>query len=253
MNIQEERQAPAKINLLLNILGRGDDGYHELESLMIPIPLYDILHFRLDDSLSDLRLSIPQNQLNPGADNLVMRAAKAFLKETRMNVGLHIELVKKIPMEAGLGGGSSDAAITLKALNHCFGKPLSQKTLHTLASQLGSDVPFFLEEKPMLVKGRGAQLQSIPSLRSLDGAGLLLIKPPFGVSTAWAYQELARFPRQLQGQEGRAQTMAEALSNQPLLMCLSNFTTASNHPFLKNFLFSSFSSSHCVNGEPWSR
>jgi 4-diphosphocytidyl-2-C-methyl-D-erythritol kinase len=144
MNIQEERQAPAKINLLLNILGRGDDGYHELESLMIPIPLYDILHFRLDDSLSDLRLSIPQSQLNPGTDNLVMRAAKAFLKETRMDVGIHIELIKKIPMEAGLGGGSSDAAITLKTLNHCFGKPLSQKTLHTLASQLGSDVPFFL-------------------------------------------------------------------------------------------------------------
>ena len=111
MNIQEERQAPAKINLLLNILGRGDDGYHELESLMIPIPLYDILHFRLDDSLSDLRLSIPQSQLNPGTDNLVMRAAKAFLKETRMDLGIHIELIKKIPMEAGLGGGSSDCLL----------------------------------------------------------------------------------------------------------------------------------------------
>ena len=235
MNIQEERQAPAKINLLLNILGRGDDGYHELESLMIPIPLYDILHFRLDDSLSDLRLSIPQNQLNPGADNLVMRAAKAFLKETRMDVGLHIELIKKIPMEAGLGGGSSDAAITLKTLNHCFGKPLSQKTLHTLASQLGSDVPFFLEEKPMLVKGRGEQLQSIPPLRSLDGAGLLLIKPPFGVSTAWAYQELARFPGQLHGQEGRARAMAEALSNQPLADVSEQFYNSLESPVLEKF------------------
>ena len=216
MNIQEERQAPAKINLLLNILGRGDDGYHELESLMIPIPLYDILHFRLDDSLSDLRLSIPQNQLNPGADNLVMRAAKAFLKETRMDVGLHIELIKKSPWKPVLGVGARPyAAITLKTLNHCFGKPLSQKTLHTLASQLGSDVPFFLEKKPMLVKGRGEQLQSIPPLRSLDGAGLLLIKPPFGVSTAWAYQELARFPRQLQGQGRGARQRQSALSISP--------------------------------------
>ena len=235
MTIQEDHQAPAKINLLLNILGRGADGYHELESLMIPIPLYDILHFRLDDSFSDLQLSIPQSQLNPGSDNLVMRAAKAFLKETGMDVGLHIELIKKIPMEAGLGGGSSDAAITLKTLNHCLGKPLRQKTLHALASQLGSDVPFFLEEKPMLLRGRGEQLQAIPYLRSLDGVGLLLVKPPFGVCTAWAYQKLAHFPRQLHGQEGRARAMAEALSNQPLADVSEHFYNSLESPVLEKF------------------
>src|SRR5213079_212195 len=139
-----EVRAPAKINLSLKILGRRNDGFHELDTLIAPISLYD--EIRIDKGRPGKRIefrcddpSIPQ-----GDDNLAVHAAKAFFDTTKIEPAVSIELKKKIPHGAGLGGGSSDAASTLLALNQLFETNLARDQLTKLGSTIGSDVPFFI-------------------------------------------------------------------------------------------------------------
>lgn len=210
MSATLEKNSPCKVNLLLNILGRRPDGFHELETVMQPVNLFDHLQFTRGGSGVQLTCSEPS--LPTDSSNLVYRAAAAFLQQAGINDGVRIHLEKKIPMAAGLGGGSGNAATTLLALNELFGHPLAFAQLDQIAASLGSDIPFFLQDKPALAIGRGEKVTSLEPFRALQGAAFLLIHPGFGIATAWAYKELARFPAALNGQPGRAQQLIELLN-----------------------------------------
>jgi 4-diphosphocytidyl-2-C-methyl-D-erythritol kinase len=203
------RQSPAKINLLLNILGKRPDGFHELETVMQPVALWDELTF--ERKPAGVRLSCSHPALPVDASNLVHRAATGFLTTAGINEGVSIRLEKRVPLAAGLGGGSSNAAHALLGLNALFGEPLSGAELARLAAGLGSDVPFFLQDQPAVATGRGEIIQPQEPFAALRGLFLLLIHPGFGVSTAWAYQHLGRYPRALQGERGRAGRLVAAL------------------------------------------
>ena len=175
--------APAKINFSLRVLSRREDGFHEIETFITPISLCDQITINLTGQGIDFGCddpSVPQ-----GEENLVVRAANAFFKAAKLKPSVSIELKKKIPHGAGLGGGSSDAASTFLALNHLFETNLPREALAKLAEEIGSDVPFFIFESAALCRGRG-ELVVPEKLR--DSLSLLLLKPEFGVPTAWAYQ-----------------------------------------------------------------
>src|SRR5436190_5289571 len=154
-----EKQSPCKVNLLLNILGKRADGFHELETVMHPVPVCDTLSFARDGNGIELACSDPALPTN--SSNLVWRAARAFLENAGIVSGVRIHLEKRIPMEAGLGGGSGNAATTLLGLNELFGSPLTPHSLQELAAALGSDVPFFLQGKPALGTGRGERIEAL--------------------------------------------------------------------------------------------
>ncbi|MFZ5761874.1 MAG: 4-(cytidine 5'-diphospho)-2-C-methyl-D-erythritol kinase [Thermodesulfobacteriota bacterium] len=179
--------APAKVNLQLVILGRRPDGYHELESLMVKLDLAD--HLTLARQPAGITLSCPGSDLPLGADNLVHRAAQAFFAHTAIAAGVAITLTKRIPVAAGLGGGSSDAAATLKGLNRLFDAGLDAATLMGLAKPLGADVPFFVLEAPAAwARGIGERL-SVAAMPDLGW--ILLVNPGFAVSTKWVYENFA--------------------------------------------------------------
>src|SRR5687767_12491884 len=163
-----EKQSPCKVNLLLNILGKRPDGFHELETVMHPINLFDRLLF--EQKGTSIKLSCSDSSLAVDESNLVYRAAQAFLDAAGAYDGVQIQPEKSIPMAAGLGGGSGNAATTLVGLNELFGKPLPQERLHELAAAIGSDVPFFLQSKPALATGRGEKIQSLEFFPALKGA-----------------------------------------------------------------------------------
>lgn len=209
-----DRQSPCKVNLLLNILGKRDDGFHELETIMHPVALHDSLSFSPSDHGIELTCNLPQ--LPTDSSNLVHRAASAFLHDAGIRQGVRIHLEKRIPLAAGLGGGSGNAAVTLSALNELFDRPLPPIRLRNLAVELGSDVAFFLQSKPALGTGRGENIQPLDFFPALRGAVFLLIHPGFGISTSWAYSQLARFPAALNGRHGRAQELVMLLRGSDL-------------------------------------
>ena len=174
--------APAKINLLLKILHRRSDGFHEIETLIVPISLCDELKIDKKEKGIEFRCqdpSVPQDE-----DNLVVRAAKSFFAAVKIKPAVSIHLKKKIPHGAGLGGGSSDAAATLLALNRLFETNLSREELAKLGSEIGSDVPFFIFESAARCRGRG---ELVTPVRLPEQLSILLLKPEFVVGTAWGY------------------------------------------------------------------
>lgn len=195
--------APAKINLYLAILGKRVDGYHELESLMVKLDLCDQLH--LTRQKEGIRLSCPGSGLPEDDDNLVFRAAGAFFDHTKISGGVAMVLEKRIPVAAGLGGGSSDAAAVLKGLDALFGTNLDTQTLLALAKPLGADVPFFvLDASAAWARGIGEQLQPV----ALTGLGsVVLVNPGFDVSTKWVYDNLDLSAR---GNDARQQESAQS-------------------------------------------
>jgi 4-diphosphocytidyl-2-C-methyl-D-erythritol kinase len=181
--------APEKINLSLRIQGKRSDGYHEVETLIAPLSLADEIEISLSpkDSIKNISLLCNEPSLPIGTGNLCVKAAIAFQEDTGLTHPLSITLLKRIPHGAGLGGGSSNAAAILVGLNNLFNKPLVFEELHQIATATGSDVPFFLDPQPRWCRGRGELLEETIDLPSWR---LLLIKPPFPVSTIWAYQQL---------------------------------------------------------------
>lgn len=187
--------APAKLNLFLEVLGRRPDGYHELETVMVSIGLYDTLLFTEDASHRTrlrCRLATPHS-LSPqladslaGDDNLVLRAAQLLREQTGCEDGVQIELTKRIPLQAGLGGGSSDAAATLVGLNRFWNLQLTCGQLHAMAARLGSDVNFFLDSpRGALCSGRGEQIAPLPVMQPLH---FVVACPPVGLSTAEVFR-----------------------------------------------------------------
>jgi len=219
--------------LLLNILGRRTDGFHELETVMQPVNLCDELGFERTNDGIQLTCSDPA--LPADASNLVHRAATAFLQRRGMGGGVRMHLKKKVPLAAGLGGGSGNAATTLLALNELFNQALTKEQLHEIAASLGSDVPFFLQSNPALATGRGEHIQSLPPFPALTGCAFLLVHPGFGIATAWAYKELARFPTALNGQPGRAAKLISLLDSGDLRRASAGFYNSLEAPALEKY------------------
>jgi len=228
-----EKKSPCKVNLLLNILGKRTDGFHELETVMQPVNFYDELAFERGGK--GVRLLCSEKNLPTDSKNLVHRAATAFLSAAKISDGINIHLEKKIPLAAGLGGGSGNAATTLLALNELFDRPLSGEKLCALAASLGSDVPFFLQNKPALATGRGEKIQPLEHFPALRGKAFLLIHPGFGISTPWAYQNLARFPEALNGMLGRAQQLISKLQSNDWPAAADGFYNSLESPALDKF------------------
>ena len=194
--------APAKINLSLEVLGKRNDGYHEVRMLMAGLSLADTLAFK---AAKDLALSCDLPGLDCGEGNLVLRAARALQKATGCTAGAHISLKKRIPLGGGLAGGSTDAAAALKGLNQLWNCGLTMEALAKLGATLGSDIPFCLRSGWALATGRGEKLKQLTLRRKLH---LVLLNPGFEVSTKWAYQSLGR-PRA--NQRNLSRTAFEAI------------------------------------------
>ncbi len=189
--------APAKINLFLNVLGKRADGFHELETLMVTVGLYDTLSFRevCSDEIRlrcfDAGCKLPAGRcgtaaIPEGRDNLIVQAAELLCRSAGIRRGASIELVKRIPAAAGLGGGSSDAAAALVALNRLWNAGLSQSDLCDLAAELGSDIPFFLSPTSAAVcRGRGEIIEPLDLPLSLH---VVIARPKTGLSTPLVFQ-----------------------------------------------------------------
>ena len=181
-------KCPAKVNLTLDVVRRRNDGYHELDMLMHTVKLFDILDISLDDSEeTKITVSSDIGILPTDESNHCFKAAMLFLEAAKLKKNISIDIKKNIPVAAGLGGGSSDAAGTLLALNKLCNAPLSELQLADTAKKIGADVPFFLYGGCMRARGIGEILSPVPSLTD---AVFVVAKPQFGVSTPFVYKNL---------------------------------------------------------------
>jgi 4-diphosphocytidyl-2-C-methyl-D-erythritol kinase len=176
-------ESPAKVNLRLEILNKRKDGYHELKTVFQKISLHDTLHFSLKKE-KGISIVTDHPNLPVGKTNLVYQAAQSMLKASDYQGGIHIEIKKEIPLGAGLGGGSSNAATTLKALNQLLKRSLSKRKLMEMGLEIGADVPFFIWKGAAIGSGIGEKLKKV----TLPDLQYVLIYPNFEVSTRWAYQ-----------------------------------------------------------------
>ncbi len=193
-----KQRALAKINLYLHVVGKRPDGYHELETLMALISVQDELDIELIPEGIEFTCSDPT--LADAKENLATKAARLFLDEFKLTSGVRIHLEKHIPIGAGLGGGSSDAAAVLRGLNMLTRIHAPAAKLDELGARLGSDVPFFTTMRPTAIcRGRGEIIEDIDLSEFLCG---VLVHPGFGVSTPWAYKTYAQDPKP--GEIGRA-------------------------------------------------
>lgn len=184
--------SPAKLNLFLAITGRRADGFHDLVSVVTPLAWGDTLHIEpAADGVVTLTCDDPAVPVD--GTNLVLKAAELFRGATGWRGGVRFHLEKRIPMGAGLGGGSSNGATALRALNELAGHPLGPATLAKLAGRLGSDCALFLAGGPVVMRGRGERIESLLPVAAarLSGRRVLVFKPAFGIATPWAYGRLA--------------------------------------------------------------
>lgn len=179
-------RAPAKINWYLKVLNKRKDGFHNIESLMQKISLFDEMTFQHSDTV-DLLINPPMNISI--SDNLIYRTVLKLREKLNIQKGVSIKVKKNVPIGAGLGGGSSDSAYTLIGLNKLWGLGLSKEDLTGLAIEIGSDVPFFLSSFLASVKGKGEVIEELDDCQSYN---IVIVKPKMSISTAWAYGLLNR-------------------------------------------------------------
>jgi 4-diphosphocytidyl-2-C-methyl-D-erythritol kinase len=182
--------SPAKLNLFLAVTGRRPDGFHDLVSVVAPLRWGDTLDA---EPAAEFSLACNDPAVPVDATNLVAKAARVFREATGWRGAARFTLDKKIPPGAGLGGGSSNGAMALRALNRLAGEPLASADLVTLAAQVGSDCALFLQDGPVAMRGRGERVEPLPrpAATRLSGRRVLLFKPAFGISTPWSYARLA--------------------------------------------------------------
>jgi 4-diphosphocytidyl-2-C-methyl-D-erythritol kinase len=197
-------RAPAKVNLFLEVLGKRTDGYHEIATLMVAVSLYDSLEFK-EDASPAISLQCDHPDLSTGPDNLIYRAAELLRRRAGSQNGARIRLWKRIPMAAGLAGGSTDAAATLAGLNALWRLGLAEAELAALGAELGSDVPFFFATPAAWCTGRGEQVTPMILNRPLH---LVLVSPAEGLSTAEVYRNASVPAEPLSGAEIRAAAVA---------------------------------------------
>jgi 4-diphosphocytidyl-2-C-methyl-D-erythritol kinase len=183
--------SPAKLNLSLAVTGRRADGFHELVSLVVPVDWGDELAVTAKPEGWTLTCDDPA--VPADGSNLVLKAAAAFAAATGWRGGAHFALTKRIPPGAGLGGGSSNAAMALAALNRLAGATLAADALAAVAAQVGSDCALFLAGGPVIMRGRGERIEPLTAAERarLTGRRVLILKPAFGIATPWAYARLA--------------------------------------------------------------
>lgn len=181
-------RAPAKVNWALNVTGVRENGYHELDMLMQTVELHDTLSVERDDEVT---LTCDRAELSTGEDNLVMRAARALQRACGCRLGARMHLVKRIPSQAGLGGGSSDCAAALRALNALWGLGVSDEGLREIGLTLGADVPFCLTGGLCRARGLGEVLEPLPA----KARRVLLVKPPQGLSTPQVFRTFDRLEK----------------------------------------------------------
>lgn len=186
--------SPAKLNLFLAVTGRRSDGFHDLVSAVAPLTFGDELEATLAAPADGARFSLACDHPDVPVDgtNLILRAAEAFAVASGWKGAVHFRLTKRIPVGAGLGGGSSNAAAALRALNRLAGGLLDETQLAGVAATIGSDCALFLRGAPVVMRGRGERVELLPERATarLRGRRVLLFKPSFGVSTPWAYQRM---------------------------------------------------------------
>lgn len=198
-------KAPAKINWLLSVLSKRQDGYHEIKTLMQAVTLYDCLEFEKSENME-----VETESEIPMKDNLVYRAAVLLKEKFKVKKGALITLKKEIPLAAGLGGGSSDAACAMIGLNKLWGLGLDNEKLMELGAMIGSDVPFFFNGHFALAEGRG---EVITPLDMKTPHILLLVKPDIGVSTKWAYAEMNGLLKELTKKDNNIKLSCQALES----------------------------------------
>lgn len=202
--------APAKVNLILKVLNRRLNGFHEIFTLMQPVSLFDIIFIKLTSDKKITLTIINNNDLFLEKNNLIYKAAKLFFSFFKKPLGANIRLIKNIPIAAGLGGGSSDAANTLLGLNTLLAEPFSLNELSKMAAQLGSDVPFFIFKKTAIATGRGEKLKFLPFSLLF---WYIIVSPPIKISTAWAYQQVRLTRKKFQTKIICAQDIIKHLQN----------------------------------------
>jgi len=193
--------SPAKLNFYLHILGKRPDGFHDLDMLMVPIDFGDEIDLKVEaksDGESQVRLTCDQPELPVDDSNLAIRAAKLFLETYGLHAEVSMHLRKRIPVGAGLGGGSSNGATVLLGLRRLLRPETPDAALAELAAQFGSDTAFFVYNLPAVCKGRGEIIEPVELQHDYAG---LLVHPGFGVSTPWAYKTYAADPKP--GPEGK--------------------------------------------------
>ncbi|MCK9425635.1 MAG: 4-(cytidine 5'-diphospho)-2-C-methyl-D-erythritol kinase [Ignavibacteriaceae bacterium] len=177
-------KSPAKINFGLNVVSKRDDGFHDIETIFYPVELHDVLTFEKAERFS---FTCNDKSIHNDENNLVIKAARLIELLVKQEINVSITLEKNIPIAAGLGGGSSNAAHTLLSINELFALQISEKTLKGFALQLGSDVPFFLHPVPSFATSRGEILSPI---NFEIAKPILLVNPGINISTKWAYQNI---------------------------------------------------------------
>ncbi|TLM66420.1 MAG: 4-(cytidine 5'-diphospho)-2-C-methyl-D-erythritol kinase [Deltaproteobacteria bacterium] len=219
--MQRTVAAPAKVNFILDVLGRRPNGYHDVAMLMVRLSLHDRVTVALVGG-DAVTASCPGLELAAGEENIAARAARLFLEHTGLRRGVEISIVKRIPAAAGMGGGSSNAAAVLLALDDLLETGLSRSELQSLGVRLGADVPFFLcGEMAAWATGIGEVLEP---WRGLPPCWLVLVNPRFAVSTAWVYQNLGlthyrglskipRFPERMEDVAGLLRNDLETVTS----------------------------------------
>ncbi len=192
-------RAPAKLNLYLEVLGRRSDGFHELETLMMSVRLFDQLclspvfsdassrrgEISLDVQIGERVKPRATAEIPSGADNLVVKALRLLQERSGCSLGARVRLIKRIPAGAGLGGGSSDAACALRLANRAWGLGWDEQRLMQLGAELGSDIPFFIRGGAAICRGRGEQVERLPPMGAVH---FVVVKPPTGLSTPAVYE-----------------------------------------------------------------
>lgn len=191
--------SPAKINLLLAVTGKRPDNYHDLISLVAPLKFGDTLGLTPLKTDEADHLECDDPHLDCGDKNLIMRAVTEYRTRNPLPFGINIKLKKRIPIGSGLGGGSSNAVATLRGLNRIAENPLNDDELLEISIRLGSDCPLFLYNKPMVIRGRGEKLEPLPTdvITKLSGVPILLFRPDYSISTAWAFSQFTKKGNQL--------------------------------------------------------
>lgn len=227
-------RSPGKINFGLDIIRKRPDGFHELESLMVPLDVCDEMVFEPREAGHGVSMECDVPDLPVDSGNLVIRAAELLRRQADVTVGAHIKLRKRLPIAAGMGGGSGNGAVALTGLNQIWQLGLSREQLQPMAATLGSDCALFLDPKPSYCHGRGEYVEPIAeaAARTLRAAYFVLINPGFGISTKWAYEQVRPF---LTGRAGAVKVILDALAAGDLPAAARAMVNTLEGPALRKF------------------